>query len=246
MRIGEAARKHGLPLVVHATELRNAKMALKAGAAALVHSVEDALVDREFLALAQAGDVVYMPTLMVGANWRRARASVGLGVVPPIDDPNGCVDAGTRDVIAQASALQDAAPQSWRDVNAVFESLEQTGTDLSMMQRNLMRVHEAGITIATATDAGNPLTLHGPSIYAEMEAMQAAGISPAEVMIMSTRNGARAMGLIDEIGTLAPGKIADMLILEQDPAESAEAFRSITHVMRAGVLQKISEIAPSH
>ncbi|MEX2499395.1 MAG: amidohydrolase family protein [Wenzhouxiangellaceae bacterium] len=243
MRIGEAARERGLPLIVHATELRNAKMALRAGAAVLVHSVEDSIVDREFIALARANDVVYMPTLLVGANWRRARASVGLGVVHPIDDPNGCVDARTRQVIGHAPVLHDAAPASWRDVDAVFGSLEQSGRDLSVMQRNLVRVMEAGITIATATDAGNPLTLHGPSIYAEMEAMQAAGIQPAKIIVMSTRNGARAMGLGDDIGTLEAGKIADLVILERDPADSAEAFRSITQVMRAGVLRDVSAFA---
>ena len=44
------------------------------------------------------------------------------------------------------------------------------------------------------TDAGNPLTLHGPSVYAEMEAMQAAGMAPMEVLVAATANGARAMG----------------------------------------------------
>lgn len=242
MTIGEAARERGLPLIVHATELRNAKMALRAGAAVLVHSVADAFVDREFIALAQANDVVYMPTLLVGANWRRARAAVGMGVVHPIDDPNGCVDARTRKVIGDAPALHDAAPESWRDVDAVFGSLEQTGRELSLMQRNLVRVMEAGITIATSTDAGNPLTLHGPSIYAEMEAMQAAGIAPERIIAMSTRNGALAMGMLDDIGTLEPGKIADLTILEQDPADSVEAFRSISHVVRAGVVHDVSAL----
>jgi len=243
MRIGEAARANGLPLIVHATELRNAKTALRAGAAALVHSVEDALVDQEFIVLAQANDVVYMPTLLVGSNWRRARAAVGLGVVPPIDDPNGCVDARTRQVIGQAPRLHEDAPRSWRDVDATLSSLEESGQDLSIMQRNLARVFEAGITIATATDAGNPLTLHGPSIYAEMESMQAAGIPPEHIIVMSTRNGAQAIGLLDEIGTLERGKVADLVILRDDPAGSVRAFRTVTHVMRGGALHEVSELA---
>lgn len=243
LMIGEAARERGLPLIAHATQLRNAKLALRAGASVLVHSVEDSVVDREFIALAQANDVIYMPTLLVGGNWSRARAAVGLGVVPPVDDPNGCVDPLTRTVLEHAPALRKTAPDSWRDADSAFSSLEQTGRDLSLMQRNLARVAEAGITIATATDAGNPLTLHGPSIYAEMEAMQAAGIPPARIIVMSTRNGALAMGAIDDIGTLEPGKIADLVILEQDPAASARAFRSITHVMRAGALHDISAFA---
>ena len=104
------------------------------------------------------------------------------------------------------------------------------------MAENLRRVHAAGGRIATATDAGNPLTLHGPSIFAEMEAMQAAGISPADVLVLSTRNGARAMGRLKDFGTLEAGKLADLLILTEDPRQDARAFRSRTHVMRAGTL----------
>jgi len=62
------------------------------------------------------------------------------------------------------------------------------------------------------TDAGNPLTLHGPAVYAEMEAMQAAGMSPSDVLVASTRTAALAMGRLEEIGTIEAGKVADLLV----------------------------------
>lgn len=111
------------------------------------------------------------------------------------------------------------------------------------MNENLRRVHEAGVTIATGTDAGNPLTLHGPSIYNEMEAMQAAGISARDVVVMSTRNGAVAMRRLEDFGTLEAGKLADLIVLEENPNEDVRAFRSLTHVMRAGVLREQRELA---
>jgi imidazolonepropionase-like amidohydrolase len=111
------------------------------------------------------------------------------------------------------------------------------------MNENIRRVHEAGVTIATSTDAGDPLPLHGPSIYNEMEAMQAAGIAAPDIVVMSTRNGALAMNRLDDFGTLEAGKIADLIVLEQNPNENVEAFRSLTHVMRAGVLREQRELA---
>jgi imidazolonepropionase-like amidohydrolase len=242
-RIGAAADERGLPLIVHATQLRNAKAALRAGADMLVHSVDDAPVDDEFLALARRNDVVYAPTLLVGLNWNRATASVGVGMAYPIDDPNGCVDAETRDRIADAPELQALAPPSWRDPATTFGDLEQAALDLATMRRNLRAVHAAGITIATGTDAGNPLTLHGPSIYAEMEAMQAAGIDPDDIIVMSTRNGARAMGRLADIGTLEVGKRADLVVLIENPAEAASAFRSVRYVMRGGRLHDVEDLA---
>ena len=241
--IADEATARGLPMIVHATELRNAKVALGAGAAMLVHSVEDEPVDDELIRLMGATGAVYAPTLRVGRNWRRAVASAALGVVPPIDDPNGCVDAETRRRIADAPALRATLPEARRDPAAIFSFLENVGREEARMEANLLRLYRAGVTIATATDAGNPLTLHGPSIYAEMEAMERAGIAPEDVIVMSTRNGAQMMGALEDFGTVERGKLADLVVLAEDPGASARAFRSITHVMRGGVLREVGYFA---
>lgn len=241
--IGREARARGLPLIVHATELRNAKLALRAGASMLVHSVDDVAVDDEFLRLARESGVVYAPTLIVARNWRRAIASVALGVTHPLDDPNGCVDAETRRVIGDAPALQATLPAGRRDPAAVFAMLEAEARSAVVMEANLRRVHGAGIPIVTATDAGNPLTVHGPSIYAEMEAMERAGLPAPEILVMSTRNSAAMMGRLGELGTLEAGKLADLIVLTEDPGAATRAFRSITHVMRGGRLHEIAHFA---
>src|SRR3989442_2676658 len=61
---GDEARKVGLPLIVHATGLWEAKDALRAGARVLVHSVWSAPVDDEFLALARRARTIYVPSLI--------------------------------------------------------------------------------------------------------------------------------------------------------------------------------------
>ncbi len=243
MQVGEEARARGLDLIVHATSLREAKMALRAGARMLVHSVEDREVDDEFLDLLRANDAVYAPTLVVGGFWTRARGSIALDIPPEIDDPNGCVDPGTRAKLRQTAELRELMPEAARSPEAFYRRLERNGMAKAVMYANLGRVREAGVTIATATDAGNPLTLHGPSIYSEMEAMQEAGIPAREIVVTSTRNGAIAMRRVDDFGTLEAGKIADLIVLDANPDEDVRAFRSITHVMRAGLLREQSELA---
>lgn len=240
--IGKEARALGLPMIVHATELKNAKQALRAGANMLVHSVSDELVDEEFIRLALEARTVYVPTLLVGANWVRAIASAGFGVTPMVDDPNGCVDAETRRVIAAAPELQATFPTDRADPNRLLNMVLSSGSELQRMSINLKRVHAAGVTIATGTDAGNPLTVHGPSIYKEMEAMESAGIAANEVLVMSTHNGALAMGR-EDFGTVEHGKHADLIVLAQDPGTSTSAFRSITHVVRGGVLHDVGHFA---
>src|SRR5207244_411370 len=69
---GDAAHAAGVRLAVHATELVVAKASLRAGADFLVHSVEDAPIDDEFLALAQKNRALYCPTLFVTLGYRYA------------------------------------------------------------------------------------------------------------------------------------------------------------------------------
>jgi imidazolonepropionase-like amidohydrolase len=114
---------------------------------------------------------------------------------------------------------------------------------LAVSAANLKRVHAAGIPIAMGTDAGNPLTLHGPSVYAEMEAMQAAGMSPTEVLVAATRGGALALQRDREIGTVEKGKIADLLVVAADPTADIANLRQARFVVRAGVVRPLAELA---
>ena len=107
---------------------------------------------------------------------------------------------------------------------------------------NLKKLVDAGIPIATGTDAGNPLTLHGPAIYAEMEAMQASGMTPMQVIVSSTAIAARAMGLDKQIGTVEKGKDADLVVVSADPAKDVAAFRKLRYVVRAGVTRPVEDL----
>ncbi len=243
LKAGELARVAGLPLIVHATELHNAKQALRAGAKMLVHSVEDRLVDDEFITLAKQADVIYAPTLQVGGNSRRARATVDLGMPATPDDPNGCIDSETRRVIADAKALQSLAYETPPPPDQVFAALETVGQERSIMLHNLKTIYDAGITVVAATDAGNPLTFHGPAIYRELELMEAAGIPAVELIVVSSRNGAEIMNMQDRIGTLEEGKIADLIVLAENPSASSSAFRSVQNVMHLGVYYPVEEFS---
>jgi imidazolonepropionase-like amidohydrolase len=238
--VGEEASRHGLPLIVHATGLAEAKVAVRAGARLLVHSVDDQPIDDELLDLMAEHQTVYSPTLTVARGYWRLFEAAAAGVVPEVDDPNGCVDAVTRGRLAATPKLAEVAPGA--------EQRDRMGASLDIRERqmaeNLARVVGAGIPVAMGTDAGNPLTLHGQSVYAEMEAMQAAGMSPMQVLVASTRNGARAMGRADDLGTLEEGKIADLLVLNADPTADVANFRQLGWVMRGGVLRAVAELRP--
>jgi imidazolonepropionase-like amidohydrolase len=204
--------------------------------------VWDVPVDDEFLALAKENGTIYCPTLTVVGGYLRLNQSAVSGKPPTIDDPNGCVDRALVERIEAPGALP--AGKAGDTVQRLEKALPGM---TSTMAANLKRVSDAGIPVAMGTDAGNPLTLHGPSVYAEMEAMQAAGLSPMSVIVASTRGGSMAMGAEAVTGTLEKGKSADLIVVGADPAKDAANLRRVLWVMRAGVLRTQSELrATSH
>jgi imidazolonepropionase-like amidohydrolase len=236
---GEEAKKLGLPLIVHSTGLDEAKEALRAGARLLVHSVWDKPIDQEFLDLLKANGTIYCPTLTVGRGYVRMTESAVKKEPPKVDDPNGCIDPLTLARVAETARTPTPA-----EVTADRLARQEKGTAERerIAAMNLKRVAEAGVPIAMGTDAGNPLTLHGPSVYAEMEAMQAAGLTPLQVLTTATRGGALAMGLDKEIGTVEKGKTADLLIVGADPAANIANLRQVRSVVRGGVLRSLAEL----
>lgn len=235
---GDAAREAGLPLVVHATDLREAKVALRTGAQLLVPGVEDTLVDDEFLELARRTGVIYCPTLTAVVAYKRLHAALATGRAPEVDVPQNVVDPQILQRVGETPTLQVDETQRQRSAEAVrsLEKRQQT------MVQNLRRVHAAGIPIALGTGAGTPLTLHGGSVFSELEAMQKAGMSPLAVLEAATRNAARALGRQTRCGTLEPGKWADLLIVEASPADDIANLRCIRAVMRRGELRQRDEL----
>jgi imidazolonepropionase-like amidohydrolase len=233
---GEEVRRAGLPLIVHATGLEEAKVALRAGARLLVHSVWDKPVDEEFVELARGSGAVYCPTLTVMRGYLRLFEAAAAKQAPKADDPNGCLDAATR------ARLEATVRAEAPDPKRMASLAERVAEQERVAAANLKRLSDAGVTIAMGTDAGNPLTLHGPAVYAELEAMAAAGLTPMQVLVAATRGGSLALGLEKDIGTVEKGKSADLVVLDADPAADAGAWRRVSAIVRGGVLRPVAEL----
>lgn len=235
---GDEARALGLPLVVHATQLEAARASLEAGAALLVHSVDDAPVDAAFIEAALAAGTAYCPTLTVGRGYEQLyRGELN----EELRDQLALVHPSIAERVEQTTEL-GLDPRFTEERLAGWAEAQEREREL--MAANLLALHRAGVPVVAGTDAGNPLTLHGPSIFPELEAMQAAGLSPLEVLTAATRDAARAMGRGEDLGLIAPGRVADLLVLTEDPAQDVSALRSLTQVMRAGALQSRESLRP--
>jgi hypothetical protein len=97
--------------------------------------------------------------------------------------------------------------------------------------RLLKAIYDAGVTIIPGTDA-----LAGYTLHHELELYVRAGIAPAEVLRMATWTSALVMGVDKDRGVIAPGKLADMILVDGDPTKNIQDLDKITTVIKGGKL----------
>jgi len=90
-----------------------------------------------------------------------------------------------------------------------------------------------GVPIAAGTDAGTPLNRHG-SMVPELELMVKAGMAPLAAIHAATEAAARALGLEQETGRIAPGLAADLLAVAGNPLERIQALDEVRLVIAQG------------
>jgi imidazolonepropionase-like amidohydrolase len=76
----------------------------------------------------------------------------------------------------------------------------------------------------------------GAALHRELELLVEGGIPPLDVIGIATRNGALFLGKERELGTLEEGKLADIVLLDANPAEDIENLKKIRAVIKAGVV----------
>jgi imidazolonepropionase-like amidohydrolase len=105
------------------------------------------------------------------------------------------------------------------------------------MQRLLKTLYDSGITIIPGTDA-----LAGYSLQHELELYERAGIPAAQVLRMATLTSARVIGADAARGTLAAGKLADMILIDGDPSARVGDLHNVTLVIKGGKVFHPSQI----
>lgn len=92
-------------------------------------------------------------------------------------------------------------------------------------------LHKAGVPLVAGTDEMAGFTLH-----AELELLVQAGLTPSEALQVATRNGARYTRTSHERGSVAPGKLADLVLVDGDPTRQIGDVRKVAAVITRGYL----------
>jgi cytosine/adenosine deaminase-related metal-dependent hydrolase len=149
-------------------------------------------------------DTWQVPTLMVNRMWGR------------LDDQSMLRDP-------RLQYIGKAVKSRWED-RTQFQVLHWNERDFGLARglfasdkKLVALMYRTGVPMMAGTDAGNPYVLPGFSLHEELSLLVESGLTPAAALRMATFNPAKFLGRIDSEGSIGPGKIANLVLLDADP-----------------------------
>jgi len=152
-----------------------------------------------------------------------------------IDDPSLASDSRLK-------YMPHELKSSWNPAND-FRLKNRTSENVALGKQAYLKglkvvgaMQHAGVGILAGTDTGNPYCMPGFSLHDELGLLVQAGLTPMQALQSATLNPARFMGREKELGTVEPGKLADLVLLDANPLDNIASTRKINSVVYNGKL----------
>jgi imidazolonepropionase-like amidohydrolase len=240
-------RQRGLPIYVHSSDEAEHTMALDMGARGLMHlNFSNVDPSPQFVARMARTDAYMVTTFSIIdaglVRWHPERLDEPLvqTAVPESERRTAGSNDAWRSNDETQFAYRYRLPQVVLHWMAWLSPPSEAGeaAALATNLRAARRLHEAGARLVIGSDAGNSSVLsqfHGVSTLRELELLSEAGVPAPDVLAAATRVPAEMLGIADTVGTLEPGKRADLVILAADPTAGMHAIRAIRFTVKNGV-----------
>jgi imidazolonepropionase-like amidohydrolase len=226
---------HGVRTTIHISNESRALEAIYSGVDTLAHTPVQGPVTEAFVKMAAAKQIPMASTMMIGDNYSRIHEHpefldqpLYVATMAPAER------ARLKKISADGgeTALSSSVPlyqRSWR---------LWMKTQTPILQDNIRRIDAAGGVIAAGTDGSN-----GAGLQRELELLAQAGVPNLEIIKIATFNAARLLGKQDQMGSIEEGKIADAVLLSDDPTLDINNCKSIVFVMKAGEIIDESKLS---
>jgi imidazolonepropionase-like amidohydrolase len=227
-KVAEAAHKHNLKVHAHVYAEAMVRDALEAGIDVLTH-------------VGSAGTTPPYSEQLITEIVNRGRPVV--------------VTAAHRswiypDTIAFPERLQDPQlkqdfpPDIWQEVQNSFKNwhtlpyFQRTDREMFFRERGLKQFIESGAIMGMGTDSGTPMNFNTEALWREIKVHVDMGMSPLRAISAATRINARIIGRQRDLGTIEPGKLADIIVVKGDPLFNITALGHVETVVKDGVVLK--------
>lgn len=228
----DEAHKNNLKVAVHATERIAAQLSVENGADYLVHSVDDEIVKDDFVKLLKDRKTVLCPTLVVADGYNKVFGQEYAFSMNEFTGSNP-YQLGT---LFDLKHLPEPIIKLYREQTRKGKATNKTQDSICLV--NLKKLSDAGVRIAAGTDAGNIGTMHGGSYLSELLKMKEAGMSNWQVLQSATINPMYFLNKQNEAGSIAKGKMADLVLLSANPLDDLNNLTKIELVVNKGNLIK--------
>ncbi len=266
LALAEAAHAQGLPVVGHIPERVALGTAIDAGQNGMEHfgripmacsTAEAQMLDDLRSAMSEGADRSHIFAIMAARNrivletWDEAlcrdvlarMAASGMHVSPTLVVADFYIGirpvAGAPRMRMLPADIRGAWDQPDFRLDAMTDEVLDLATETIALSHNtFLMAYRAGVPILASTDASfaNPYLFHGFSLLDELDLYVSIGLTPPEALYTATVAPPRFFGLADQDGTIAPGRRADLVLLDANPLESLATLRSPRAVIVGGRL----------
>jgi imidazolonepropionase-like amidohydrolase len=139
---------------------------------------------------------------------------------------------------------EDFGPEIYAEVQRSFANFQRLGymgrvdREVFFRERGLKQFIESGAVLGMGTDSGTPLNFHTEALWREIKAHVDLGMAPQRAISAATRVNARILGKAGELGTVEPGKLADIIVVNGNPLFDIQALAHVEVVVKGGQIYK--------
>ncbi|MGK7391059.1 MAG: amidohydrolase family protein [Candidatus Cyclobacteriaceae bacterium M2_1C_046] len=239
-KFSREADKLNIPVFAHVSDMTEVKMAVDNGVDALLHgAVVNWQKDEQLIEEMAKKNISWVFTNMIGKalfyplnpEWLDANEYKVFDqkYMEPLSDSVGTKAEMSRTILSRLLG-SDSIP--------LFESF------FKKIMGSNKKILDTGVNLVVGTDTGgsSPYILPGISVHEEMKILQISGLDPLDIIKISTLNAAKMIGRSESLGSIEKGKVADLILLQNNPLEDIANTLSIHEVIKDGVIQEKIEM----